>query len=337
MRKPSKYSPNEHNATLDHFSWSNLACSVANLLSENNVVGLKVELNTLLISGCIKFLISRSQWLGRMGQIQVKATFCILVINAWPPLFLQTMTLPHSISSTLFHCSLLILCSVNLFSMESLSPYQCTVFQRPSLTEPLEPDNKVKQLRQAALMNAVSTTMMPSLTVFPYNWPAEAKTPCPHIRDCIGPYTYNQSITSQQLSWTSQLLSIARPPLRSWSSMSTPYSLPNPSFHFHSSTISFTSTHLTEVEVIMGMTTYPWVLQSTSLTMNLLPTPWVSLNCTFQESLGCLIEASWDIQSSALPSTKFFLCLCQRGYITIPDHLIPASPHTSKYEPPTLG
>ena len=34
-------------------------------------------------------------------------------------------------------------------------------------------------------------------------------------------------------------------------------------------------------------------------------------------------------------ATKFFPCPYQRGYITIPDHLVLASPHTSKYEPPS--
>ena len=36
-------------------------------------------------------------------------------------------------------------------------------------------------------------------------------------------------------------------------------------------------------------------------------------------------------------AAKFFPHLHQRGYIAIPDHLILASHHTSKYELPTLG
>ena len=38
-----------------------------------------------------------------------------------------------------------------------------------------------------------------------------------------------------------------------------------------------------------------------------------------------------------LTAIKFFPHPCQKGYIAIPDHLVLASHHTSKYKLPTLG
>jgi hypothetical protein len=130
-----------------------------------------------------------------------------------------------------------------------------------------------------------------------------------------------------------------QPLLKNPSSMPIPYSQPSP--HLHSSTV-FTSSHLVKVEDTVKTTTYLWmqlpldtsqsasnvrhglwrglensgeafttlatpnlpqVLRSTLLTMNSPPIPWVSLNHTFWESLGHLVEVSRDIQSSASPST----------------------------------